>query len=231
MSCTWHMVPTRSLFPGKVLILKHGRPGPGKVLTLNIFDRSPGKVLIFNRCVKTWMINIVLRKLRFFQVLWQWRRTFQESQRPVNQSPVARGMTPSGSRQNTTCFIHKILLRSNWEPIGRHMMSRGSCTQFDWSTVSPVHMAHALQNIEHIRGNTATYLRLNSTKNGQCVRKLHSKTKWQNEQTKTHRRCKKIQSGIPLYHDLSQCRRLERGPVISGPRTSTENLCLDTFKT
>ena len=140
-----------------------GVPALEKSLLLNIFVRSPGKVLIFNRCVKTWMINIVLSKLRFFQVLWQWRRTFRESQRPVNQSPVARGMTPSGSRQNTTCFIHKILLRSNWEPIGRHMMSRGSCMQFDWSTVSPVHMAHASQNIEHIRGNTATYLRLNST--------------------------------------------------------------------
>ena len=141
-----------------------GVPALEKSLLLNIFDRSPGKVLIFNRCVKTWMINIALRKLRFFQVLWQWRRTFRESQRPVNQSPLASGMTPSGSRQNTTCFIHKILLRSNWEPIGRHMMSRGSCTQFDWSTVSSVHMAHALQNIKHIRGNTATYvLRLNST--------------------------------------------------------------------
>ena len=99
----------------------------------------------------------------FPSVARQWRRTFRESQRPVNQSQVARGMTPSGSRQNTTCFIHKNLLRINLEPIGRHMMSRGSCTQFDWSTVSPVHMAHASQNIEHIRGNMATYLRLNST--------------------------------------------------------------------
>ena len=26
-----------SLFPGKVLILKHGRPGPGKVLTFEYF--------------------------------------------------------------------------------------------------------------------------------------------------------------------------------------------------
>ena len=154
--------PRGPYFREKCLFWNMGVPALEKSLLLNIFDRSPGKVLIFNRCVKTWMINIVLRKLRFFQVLWQWRRTFRESQRPVNQSPVARGMTPSGSRQNTTCFIHKILLRSNWEPIGRHMMSRGSCTQFDWSTVSPVHMAHALQNIEHIRGNTATYLRLNS---------------------------------------------------------------------
>ena len=228
MKAAWF--PRGPYFREKCLFWNMGVPALEKSLLLNIFYRSPGKVLIFNRCVKTWMINIVLRKLRFFQVLWQWRRTFRESQRPVNQSPVARGMTPSGSRHNTTCFIHKILLRSNWEPIGRHMMSRGSCTQFDWSTVSPVHMAHALQNIEHIRGNTATYLRLNSTKNGQCVRKLHSKTKWQNKQTKTHRRCKKIQSGIPLYHDLSQCRRPERGPVISQPRTSTKNLCLDTFK-
>ena len=157
-------VPTGPYFREKCLVWNMGVPAQEKSLLLNIFDRSPGKVLIFNRCVKTWMINIALRKLRFFQVLWQWRRTFRESQRPVNQSPLASGMTPSGSRQNTTCFIHKILLRSNWEPIGRHMMSRGSCTQFDWSTVSSVHMAHASQNIEHIRGNTATYvLRLNST--------------------------------------------------------------------
>ena len=31
------MVPMRSLFPGKVLILKHGHPGPGKVLTFEYF--------------------------------------------------------------------------------------------------------------------------------------------------------------------------------------------------
>ena len=88
---------------------------------------------------------------------WQWRRTFRESQRPVNQSPVLCGMTASGSRQNT-CFIHKILLRSNWEPIGTHMLSRGSCgscMQFNWSTVSLVYMVHALQNIKHSLANMA----------------------------------------------------------------------------
>ena len=58
-----------------------------------------------------------------------------------------------------SCFILKILLRSNWEPISTHMMSRGSCIQFDRSRVS------------------------------------------------------------------------ERGPVISGPRNLTKNLCLDKFKT
>ena len=202
-----------------------GVPALEKSLLLNIF-----KFLIFNRCVKTCMINIVLRKLRFFQVLWQWRRTFWESQRPVNQSPVARGMTPSGSRQNTTCFIHKILLLSNWEPIGTHMMSRGSCTQFDWSTISPVHMAHALQNIEHIRGNTATYLRLNSTNvYVSCILKQSDKMNKQKHIVDVKK--PKIQSGIPLYHDLSLCLRPERGLVISGPRTSNENICLDTFKT
>ena len=138
------MVPTRSLFLGKVLILKKGVPALEKSLLLNIFDKSPRKVLIFNRCVKTLMINIISHCLEFSQMSWQWRETFQESQRPVNQSPVLRGMTASGSRQNTTCFIHKILLPSDWEPIGRHMMSRGSCMQFDWSTISWVHMAHAL---------------------------------------------------------------------------------------
>ena len=174
-------------------MLSYGREGPVYVIYKTGFPRvlisgkSPYFQLLPSRPWKSpyfWIFSIEVREkswfsiavskpgwstsscvydVEVFQVLWQWRRTFRESQRPVNQSPVARGMTPSGSRQNTTCFIHKILLRSNIEPIGRHMMSRGSCTQFDWSTVSPVHMAHASQNTEHIRGNTATYLRLNST--------------------------------------------------------------------
>ena len=38
-----YMVPTRSLFPGKVLSLKHGRPGPGKVLTFEYFRLKSGK--------------------------------------------------------------------------------------------------------------------------------------------------------------------------------------------
>ena len=151
------------LISGKSAYFETWSSRPWKSPYFWIFSIEVREKSWFSIAVKTWMIHIVLRKFRFLWVLWQWRRTVRESQRPVNQSPVVRGMTPSGSRQNTTCFIHKILLRSNWEPIGRHMMSLGSCTQFDWSTVSPVHMAHALQNIEHIRGNTATYLRLNST--------------------------------------------------------------------
>ena len=40
---TCFMVPTWSLFPGKVLSLKHGRPGPGKVLTFEYFWLKSGK--------------------------------------------------------------------------------------------------------------------------------------------------------------------------------------------
>ena len=57
-----HRVPTGPYFREKSLF---SIVALEKSLLLNIFDRSPGKVLIFNRCVKTWMINIVLRKLRF----------------------------------------------------------------------------------------------------------------------------------------------------------------------
>ena len=58
-------VPTGPYFREKSLFSIVALPALEKSLLLNIFDRSPGKVLIFNRCVKTWMINIVLRKLRF----------------------------------------------------------------------------------------------------------------------------------------------------------------------
>ena len=149
------MVPTRSLFPGKVLSLKHGCPGPGKVLTFEYLRLKSGKSPCFqslcqNSNDKHHLAHMLLNKW------WQWRKTFRESQRPVNQSPVPCGMTAAGSRQNTMCFIHKILLRSSWEPIGARMMSRGNCMQFDWSTVSLVYMVHALQTIKHSLGNTAT---------------------------------------------------------------------------
>ena len=42
-SSTFYMVPTRSLFPGKVLSLKHGCPGPGKVLTFEYLRLKSGK--------------------------------------------------------------------------------------------------------------------------------------------------------------------------------------------
>ena len=58
-------VPTGPYFREKSLFSIVALPALEKSLLLNIFDRSPGKVLIFNRCVKTWMINIVLRKLMF----------------------------------------------------------------------------------------------------------------------------------------------------------------------
>ena len=58
-------VPTGPYFREKSLFSIVALPALEKSLLLNIFDTSPGKVLIFNRCVKTWMINIVLRKLRF----------------------------------------------------------------------------------------------------------------------------------------------------------------------
>ena len=61
----YHRVPTGPYFREKSLFSIVALPALEKSLLLNIFDRSPGKVLIFNRCVKTWMINIVLRKLRF----------------------------------------------------------------------------------------------------------------------------------------------------------------------
>ena len=60
-----YRVPTGPYFREKSLFSIVALPALEKSLLLNIFDRSPGKVLIFNRCVKTWMINIVLRKLRF----------------------------------------------------------------------------------------------------------------------------------------------------------------------
>ena len=65
MSCYNRRVPTGPYFREKSLFSIVALPALEKSLLLNIFDRSPGKVLIFNRCVKTWMINIVLRKLRF----------------------------------------------------------------------------------------------------------------------------------------------------------------------
>ena len=40
---SFYMVPTRSLFPGKVLSLKHGCPGPGKVLTFEYLRLKSGK--------------------------------------------------------------------------------------------------------------------------------------------------------------------------------------------
>ena len=63
--CIVNRVPTGPYFREKSLFSIVALPALEKSLLLNIFDRSPGKVLIFNRCVKTWMINIVLRKLRF----------------------------------------------------------------------------------------------------------------------------------------------------------------------
>ena len=165
---TKHRVPTGPYFREKSLFSIVALPALEKSLLLNIFDRSPGKVLIFNRCVKTWMINIVLRKLRFCKCCGNDVELFGNPSDPLTNHRwrvVWRHLVPAKiPRISFIKFYYVVTLSSDpvW-PIGRHMMSRGSCTQFDWSTVSPVHMAHASQNTEHIRGNTATYLRLNST--------------------------------------------------------------------
>ena len=157
-------VPTGPYFREKSLFSIVALPALEKSLLLNIFDRSPGKVLIFNRCVKTWMINIVLRKLRFSKCCGNDVELFGNPSDPLTNHRwrvVWRHLVPAKIprasfikfynvvtlSQSADTWCHVVVVRNLIGPQSR---------RYTWRTLLK-------QNIEHIRGNTATYLRLNST--------------------------------------------------------------------
>ena len=204
------MVPTRSLFPGKVFSLKHECPGPGKVLTFEYLRLKSGKSPCFQSLCQNSNDQHHLTLVVFF---------------PSGDNDVKLFGNPSDPLTNHRCRV-----------VWRHLVpAKIPCVSFIkfYYVVAESQSAHALCHVAIVcsligpQSRWYTWCTLCKPSsivlairqhnqdwipqmNG--VRKLHFKESGDiNKETKTHCRCKKIPVWYPASITTCHCVADRRG--------------------